>query len=68
MEHNRKSMIENKHAVFLKPIRDLADTWNINIASELEDYLQVKLFIFFLKTACVRIQCRHPPGQDIHTG
>lgn len=35
--------LEHKHAVFLKPIRDLAETWDINIASELEEYLQVRL-------------------------
>ena len=30
---------EDKYAHLLQPIRDLAANWNINIASELEDYL-----------------------------
>lgn len=32
---------EEKFGHLLKPIRELAANWDINIASELEDYLEV---------------------------
>lgn len=32
--------IESRYAHFLQPIRDLADNWNIDLALELEEYLQ----------------------------
>ena len=30
---------ESRYAHLLEPIRDLADNWNVDIAAELEDYL-----------------------------
>jgi len=33
------SQEDNRHAHLLKPIRELAANWDINIASELEEYL-----------------------------
>lgn len=48
MHHNSSSMAtdaedadlkENRFAYLLQPIRDLAANWDINIAGELEEYL-----------------------------
>ena len=31
---------EQKYKRFLEPLRDLAQNWNIDVAKDLEDYLQ----------------------------
>lgn len=40
MAATESELTEHRFAHLLKPIRDLAENWNIDVASELEEYLQ----------------------------
>ena len=39
-EFELQHLRESKFMHLLKPIRDLADNWSVNIAEELEEYIQ----------------------------